>query len=139
MNGIIKNGQLELSPYSENAKNAWAAAREKRHENIDDGDGHEQSVHDVPSGIEVSVGAVEHADGQDFQQHFDGKDKGEDIVGQGKEGTLERVGRNERPFHGQRDAIQSDEKQDRMVEPTLSHQVTTRLPDAADSSPRKLE
>jgi hypothetical protein len=26
-----------------------------------------------------------------------------------------------------------------MVEPTLSHQVTTKLPDAADSSPHKLE
>ena len=75
--------------------------------------------------------SVKHSDGKDFQHHFDGKDKGENIVGQGEEGTLERIGWNERPFHGQRDAIQADKKQNSVVEPTFSHQIAAVLSNSA--------
>jgi len=62
-------------------------------------------------------------DGDDFQQHLQGKDECEDIVGEGEEGPLNGIWRDQRPLHGQSDTIETDEEEDDVIEPRFGHQL----------------
>ena len=123
-----KNGNA----YPEDAEDARAFTGQQGHEQVDDGDGDEHSVHDVPSRGEVGIFAVEHAPGDHFEQHLDAEDDGEDVVGHGQEGAFQRIRRNVRTLHGQRDAIEANEEEDHVIEPLVGHQNRTPATDPAD-------
>jgi hypothetical protein len=52
----------------QNSKNPGTALRNEGHQQVNDGDEHENSVHNVPAGRKVRFSAVEHASGYHLQE-----------------------------------------------------------------------
>lgn len=56
-----------------------------------------------------------------LDKHLNSKHSCKNVIGCGQKSSFLRVGWNVRSFHSQGDAVQSNEKQDYVVEPTSRH------------------
>ena len=63
-----------------------------------------------------------------LDQHLQPEDDGEEVVTGDEEEPLVRLGRDVGPLHGQGDAVESDEEEDRVVEPLLRGEPPTQPP-----------
>lgn len=131
----------------QNPENPGTALRNEGHQQVDDGDEHEHSIHDVPAGREIRFSAVEHASGYHlrehifvaprlhksrknyFNQHLEGKHNSKNVICCGQENPLRRVWRDVGSLHGQGYAVEANEEQHHVIKPPSLHNPTAQLSD----------